>query len=75
MSKYEVFLYNIPKVSEDGTKSLPIDPHQRQEFTSEEDAQKCSEENKGKFDRVILIHTDDESAQKMIKRFRLGVAE
>ncbi len=75
MSKYEVFLYNVPKVNEDGTKSLPIDPHKYQEFSSEEEAQKCSDENKGKFDRVVLIHTDDENAQKMIKRYQLGVAD
>ena len=32
MEQYDVYLHDVPKVSEDGKKSLPIKPHRTEQF-------------------------------------------
>jgi hypothetical protein len=65
---YEVYLYNIPKVSEDGKRSIPVPNSQVKEFASTDGAKKFAAEHKNKFDRVVLMQKDDEG-QKMIERY------
>jgi len=68
---FEVYLYNVPKVSEDGKKALPIPEHQTQEFDDLEKASKFAADNKDKFDRVVLMRHDAEE-QKLVKRYTEG---
>ncbi len=66
MEKFKVYMHNLPKVSEDGRKSLPIDPHGiPQEFIDLNEAKKCAADNKSKFDRVIVIKEVDEKQEKV----------
>lgn len=69
--KYDVYLHNVPKVSEDGMKSLPIAPFQTKEFTDLEEAQKFAADQKDKFDRVVIVRLRDEK-QRMIERYMDG---
>ena len=72
MEKYEVFLHNIPKVSEDGMKSLPIEPPRApREFSDLEEARKYGAEHKDAFERVVVIRSVDEK-QKMVMRWMDG---
>ncbi len=68
MERYDVFLHDVPKVSEDGKKSLPIKPHRGKEFSELEAARKHAAEHKDEFDRVVLMRTDEDK-QKMLMRF------
>ena len=66
MESYKVYMHNLPKVSEDGKQSLPIEPHGTpQEFTDADGANKCAAENKSKYDRVIVIKDDDRKQEKV----------
>lgn len=66
MENYKVYMHNLPKVSEDGKESLPIEPHGTpQEFSDLNEAKKCAADNKSKFDRVIVIKEVDEKQEKM----------
>lgn len=67
MAEYTVYLHNVPRVGEDG-KSIPIDPHQTEECSKLEDAQKLAAENKAKFDRVVVMDTSGDKPQ-LIERF------
>ena len=69
--KYDVLLHNVPKVSEDGTKSLPIAAFQTKEFSDLEEAQKFAAEQKDKFDRVVVMRTRNEK-QRMMERYMDG---
>ncbi len=71
---FEVYLYNVPKVSEDGKKALPIAEHQTQEFEDLEQASKFASEQKDKFERVVLLRHDAEE-QKLVKRYTEGKHE
>jgi hypothetical protein len=71
---YEVYLYNIPKVSEDGKQAIPVPGNQTKEFDNLDDARKFAEEQKDKFDRVVLLQKDDEG-QKMVERYVDGQHE
>jgi hypothetical protein len=65
---YEVHLYSIPKVSEDGKQALPGPESKRQEFTSVDDARRFAFENKDRFDRVVLMENRDDG-QKLVERY------
>ena len=71
---FEVYLYNVPKVSEDGKKALPIPGHQTQEFEDLEAASKFAAEHKDEFDRVVLLRREEEK-QKLVKRYTEGKHE
>ena len=71
MEQYGVYLHNVPKVSEDGKKSLPINPHRTEEFSDMEAASQHARDHKDEFDRVVVIRTADEK-QKMVMRFMDG---
>jgi len=65
---YDVYLYSIPKVSEDGKRSLPGPDSKRQEFTSVDEARRFAIENKDRFDREVLMENGDDG-QKLVKRY------
>lgn len=65
---YDVFLYNVPKVSEDGTKAIPVPPSQTQEFDELAAAQAFAAEKKDAVDRVVLIRREGEK-QERVERY------
>lgn len=69
---YKAYLYNIPKVSEDGKQSIPVPDSQVREFNGAEDAKMFAAEHKNSFDRVVLMEEDNEG-QKMIVRYVDGL--
>lgn len=71
---YDVFLYNVPKVSEDGEKAIPVPPSETQELDDLEAAKKLAAEKKDQFDRVVVIHREDDKQQK-VERYIEGVRE
>ncbi len=71
---FEVYLYNIPKVTEDGELPVPVPDCQVKEFASADEAQKFAAENKDKFDRAVLMRKDDEG-QKLVERYIEGQHE
>jgi hypothetical protein len=69
---YKVYLYNVPKVSEDGKQSIPVPDSQVNEFDSVDDAKMFAAERKNNFDRVVLMQEDSEG-QKMVVRYDDGL--
>ena len=69
---YKVYLYNIPKVSEDGKQSIPVLDSQVKEFDGVDDAKMFAAERKNNFDRVVLVQEDSEG-QKMVVRYVDGL--
>jgi len=69
---YKVYLYNIPKVSEDGKQAIPVPDSQVKEFDVVDDAKIFAAEHKNHFDRVVLMHVDNEG-QKMVVRYANGL--
>ena len=65
---YKVYLYNIPKVSEDNKKAIPIPDSQVEEFGGVDDAKIFAAERKNSFDRVVLMQEDNEG-QKIVVRY------
>jgi len=68
---YEVYLYNIPKVSEDGKQSIPVPDGQVKEFADVDNAKSFASDHKNKYDRVVLMQKDEEG-QKMVERYVEG---
>jgi hypothetical protein len=68
----KVYLYNIPKISEDGKQSIPVTDSQVREFNGADDAKMFAAEHKNNFDRVVLMQEDDEG-QKMVVRYVDGL--
>ena len=71
---YEVYLHNVPKVSEDGMQAIPVPPSQKKVFDDLEEAQRFAAEQKDQFERVMLMRNDDEG-QKLIERYMDGKHE
>jgi hypothetical protein len=69
---YKVYLYNIPKVSEDGKQSIPVPDGQVKEFDGVDDAKMFAAERKNNFDRVVLVQ-EDSKGQKMVVRYVDGL--
>ena len=69
---YKVYLYNIPKVSEDGKQVIPVPDSQVKEFDGVDDAKIFAAERKNGFDRVVLMQEDSEG-QKMVLRYVDGL--
>jgi hypothetical protein len=69
---YKVYLYNIPKVSEDGKQSILVPDSQVKEFDGGDDANMFAAERKNNFDRVVLMQEDSEG-QKMVVRYMDGL--
>jgi hypothetical protein len=69
---YKVYLYNIPKVSEDGMQAIPVPDSQVKEFDGGDDVKIFAAERKNHFDRVVIMQEDDE-CQKMVVRYADGL--
>jgi hypothetical protein len=69
---YKVYLYNIPKVSEDGKQSIPVSDSQVKEFNGVDDAKLFVAEHKNNFDRVVLMQEDNEE-QRIVVRYVDGL--
>jgi hypothetical protein len=69
---YKVYLYNIPKVSEDGKKAIPVPDSRVNEFDGVDDAKIFAAEHKNNFDRVVLVQEDNEG-QKVVVRYMGGL--
>jgi hypothetical protein len=69
---YKVYLYNIPKVSEDGKQSISVPDSQAKEFQVVDDAKIFAAEHKNNFDRVVLMQEDNEG-KKMVVRYMDGL--
>jgi hypothetical protein len=69
---YKVYLYNIPKVSEDGKQSIPVPDSQVKDFNGAEDAKIFAAGHKNSFDRVVLMQEDNEG-QKIVVRYVDGL--
>jgi hypothetical protein len=69
---YKVYLYNIPKVSEDGKQAIPVPDGQVKEFDGVDGAKIFAAEHKNNFDRVVLMQEDNEG-QKMVLRYGDGL--
>lgn len=69
---YKVYLYNIPKVSEDGKQAIPVPDSQVKEFGGVDDAKTFAAERKNGFDRVVLMQ-EDEEGQKIVIRYVDGL--
>jgi hypothetical protein len=65
---YKVYLYNIPKVSEDGKQSITVPDSRAKEFNGVDDAKMFAAEHKNNFDRVVLIQEDNEE-QRIVVRY------
>ena len=74
MSQYEVYLYNIPKVSEDGKQAIPVPKNETMQFASLDEAKKFAAERKDRFDRAVVMQKDDEG-QKLVERYVDGQHE
>jgi hypothetical protein len=76
--KFEVYLYNVPKLTPDGKSEVAVPPPRTQQCPSLEEAQKYAVENKRAADRVVLIQTsekDGKPEQKLVERYREGIFE
>ena len=69
---YKVYLYNIPKVSEDGKEAIPVPDSQVKDFEGVDDAKIFAAERKNSFDRVVLMQEDNDG-QKMVVRYMDGL--
>ena len=69
---YKVYLYNIPKVSEDGRQVIPVPDSRVKEFDGVDDAKIFADEHKNDFDRVVLMQEDGEG-QKTVVRYVDGL--
>jgi hypothetical protein len=69
---YKVYMYNVPKVSEDGKQAIPVPDSQVKEFYGIDEAKIFAAESKNNFDRVMLMQEDDEG-QKMVVRYVDGL--
>jgi hypothetical protein len=69
---YKIYLYNIPKVSEDGKQAIPVRDSQVKEFGGVDDAKIFAAEQKNNFDRVVLMQEDNEG-QTMVVRYTDGL--
>lgn len=74
MADYEVHMYNIPKVTEDGKQVIPVPGNESKTFEQMEEAKTFATGQKDKFDRVVLMETKDDG-QKLIERYVDGKFE
>lgn len=65
---YEVFLYNVPKVSDDGEKAIPVPPGRTERVEDEDAAKKLAADSKDEFDRVVVMSVTDEK-QQLVERY------
>lgn len=71
---YEVFLYNVPKVTEDGEKVIPIPPCKTERFDDLDAAKKLAADSKDEFDRAVVMSVTEEK-QELVERYVDGSRE
>ena len=71
---YEVFLYNVPKVTEDGEKVIPVPPCKTERFEDLDAAKKLAADSKDEFDRAVVMSVTDEK-QELVERYVDGSRE
>ncbi|HSL85005.1 MAG TPA: hypothetical protein VLF66_19680 [Thermoanaerobaculia bacterium] len=71
---YDVFLYNVPKVTEDGEKVIPVPPCKTERFDDLDAAKKLAADSKDEFDRAVVMSVTDEK-QQMVERYMDGAYE
>jgi hypothetical protein len=64
---HKIYLYNIPKVSEDGKQAIPVPDSQVKEFDGVDDAKIFAAEHKNNFDRVVLMQEDSEGSKTVLR--------
>jgi hypothetical protein len=69
---YKVYLYNIPKVSEDGKQAIPVPDSRVKEFDGVDDARIFAAEHKNSFARIVLMQEDGEG-KKMVMKYVDGL--
>ena len=69
---YKVYLYNIPKVSEDGKQAVPVPDSRVKEFDVQDDAKIFAAGQMNNFERVALMQ-EDNGGQKLIVRYVDGL--
>jgi hypothetical protein len=74
MAGYQVYMYNIPRVTEDGKEVIPVPENQSKDFEDAGEARKFATGQKDKFDRVVLMEAK-EDGQKLIERYVDGKFE
>jgi hypothetical protein len=74
MESYEVYLFNVPKLTEDGKGNLPAEPSRTQQFPELKAAQDFASSHKTKFDRVLLMKMTD-GAPALVERYVDGKFE
>lgn len=68
MSGFDVYLYNIPKVTEDGKQVVPVPGNESKSFEAVDEAKNFAASHKEDFDRVVVMQTTDEG-QKLVERY------
>ena len=68
MSQYTVYLYNIPRIDESGTRAIPVDEGQRRKYGTLDEAAGYASTRKSVFDRVVVIHCEADE-QELLHRY------
>ena len=68
MAGFDVYLYNIPKVTEDGKQVVPVPGNETRNFEDSEEAKKFASAHREKFDRVVVMQKTDDG-QKVVERY------
>lgn len=75
---YEVYAYDLPKLTEDGKSALPTQPASTERFPSLEAAQEHVRALASKFERVQLLRvtkSGDKTEPKLVSRVADGIEE
>jgi hypothetical protein len=74
MAGFNVYLYNIPKVTEDGKQVVPVPGNEMKDFENPEEAKKFASTQREKFDRVVVMQKSDDG-EKLVERYVDGKFE
>lgn len=74
MAGFDVYLYNIPKVTEDGKQVVPVPGNESKDFEDSDAAKTYASDHREKFDRVVVMQKTEEG-QKLVERYVDGKFE
>lgn len=74
MGTFEVYSYNLPKVSADGKQLLSPGNHEIKAFSARGEATSFAKGKKDSFERVVVIEVN-EGAQVLVERYSEGKHE
>lgn len=75
---YEIYAYDLPKLTEDGKGALPVTPAVTERLPSLDAAETKMRELGGRFERVQLLRVErsgDKVEPKLVKRVVDGIEE